>query len=149
VYFKEYHVERSVEFWDNFMKGKAEDFILLIENVLEDEPRMLREMMEKLEAKGHNLGVCLDIGHALCISDVDIIEWIRTIGKYIRHVHLHNNDGSGDRHDIFDCENCKADMQEVLDALKEYGAEDMTYTIESLNPKEAMRWLVEKGYVEE
>jgi endonuclease IV len=46
VYFKEYFVERSVNFWREFLSDKPADFTVVLENVLEDEPLMLMEIIK-------------------------------------------------------------------------------------------------------
>ena len=35
IYFKEWHIEKSAQFWNNFMRNKDENFKIYIENVLE------------------------------------------------------------------------------------------------------------------
>ncbi|NLD19459.1 MAG: TIM barrel protein [Clostridiales bacterium] len=159
VYFKSWHRDRSVEFWTEFMADKPEDFILCIENVLEDEPYMMAELMEAIEeASGKtlkralaktlpvpNIGICLDIGHANCMSEVALEEWIRTLAPYIRHFHLHNNDGKGDRHLAF--HEGQVDIAELLDLAKELCREDTTYTVESIDCEASVKWLSERGHI--
>lgn len=194
VYFKSYHEDRSVEFWNKFMSDKPKEFSLLIENVLEDEPYMMLEMMRRLEAddqehcntkkkvctaaeteeikrktgkstekkekttlkEGQNgddvkakgrFGICLDIGHAACRSQVPVEEWIKILGPYIRHAHLHNNDGTRDAHGAFDMADGKLDMDKIMEAFFTYGNPNMTYTIECIEPKTSIEWLAERGYI--
>ncbi len=49
VYFEVWFHERSVEFWRRFMENKPSDFILLIENVLEEKPSLLASVVEELD----------------------------------------------------------------------------------------------------
>jgi sugar phosphate isomerase/epimerase len=44
------------------------------------------------------LGLCLDVGHQHAFSDLGALEWVRRMGTRLFHVHLHDNDRSGDRH---------------------------------------------------
>ena len=47
---------------------------------------------------GENMGICLDTGHLNLTPDRDQAKFIRTAGKYLRALHLADNDGSGDQH---------------------------------------------------
>ena len=153
VYFKSYHEEKSVEFWTELLAGYPDDMMIMIENVLEDEPYMMRSMLEKLDAaekeRGgkHRYGICLDVGHAAVAGDVPVAEWVDVLGKYIVHTHLHNNNGEGDFHDVFDCEGGVLDMEKVLDDLISKGADDMTFTIEALEPEPCIVWMKQRGYI--
>lgn len=49
------------------MASKPADFRLYIENVLEDEPFMLTNMMKKISDP--RIGLCLDTGHANAMTD--------------------------------------------------------------------------------
>lgn len=147
VYFKSWHRDRSAEFWREFMEGKPQDFTLCIENVLEDEPYMMAELMEALEAKNANIGICLDVGHANCISNVPVSQWIETLAPYIRHFHLHNNMGSKDQHLPFDEGTLK--MDDILKQANELCREDTTYTSETINCQSSLKWLKERGYINE
>lgn len=147
VYFKSWHTERSVEFWTEFMKDKPDTFRICIENVLEDEPYMMRDMIEKIRAAGgSNIGICLDIGHANCMSDVDAAEWITVLGPYISHFHLHNNDGSGDLHQPFG--DGTMDVENLLKLAEEACGEDVTYTIEVMKCGEAVEWLKDRNWMQ-
>ena len=44
--------------------------------------------------------ICLDVGHAhaMTLPEYKVLDWIRILGPYITHFHLHNNDGTGDQH---------------------------------------------------
>lgn len=142
VYYKVWHCEKSVEFWQNYMKDKPTDFTICIENVLEDEPYMMAEIAERLGQK--NIGLCLDTGHANCMSDIPVAEWVRIMGPYITHVHLHNNDGRSDEHNRLDCGTLN--MAEILESIERWCADTTTVTIESLNGRESLRWLEKEGY---
>ena len=45
IYFKSWQAEKGALFWQAFLRDKPADFELCIENVLEDEPDMLVDMM--------------------------------------------------------------------------------------------------------
>lgn len=139
LYFKEWHHEKSVDFWRAYMADKPERFRLYIENVFEDEPLMMRRLVEAIDDS--RVRLCLDIGHAnaMMTEDYHILDWIRTLGPWIGHFHLHNNDGSSDQHASF--AEGSMDMDEVLDAIETFCREDVTMTIESHSCESSARWL--------
>jgi len=72
---------------------------LVLENVFEPEPAVnLLARQELARASGRPVGLCLDLGHALAFSDSDLEHWWRETSPYLGEVHLHDNDGSFDRH---------------------------------------------------
>lgn len=137
VYFKSWHQEQSVKFWTGFMADKPDDFQLCIENVLEDEPQMMADMLKGIDQP--NIGICLDIGHANCMSDVPVSQWIQVLSPYIKHFHLHNNDGSYDWHAPFD--EGSIDIRALLQQSRELCRPDTTYTVEVIHCGKAMEWL--------
>lgn len=149
TYFKSWHVNRSIEFWQEFMADKPLDFEIAIENVLDDEPSMLVEI-----AKGVNLpnvGLCFDAGHANIMKRInpDICmeqdQWIDAMAPYLNHLHIHNNDGTGDFHKGF--EEGTLDIERLLDGVIEKCSRDATITAEILAGKESFEWLAERGFV--
>lgn len=144
LYFKNWHIDRSVEFWKRFMSDKADDFNLCIENVLEDEPFMLKELIERLNDK--RISLCIDIGHANWSNNgkYSVAEWIKILGKDIGHFHLHNNYGSKDNHN--EIHDGQMDMIEIMETIGNYCREDITMTIESHICEESAKWL--KQYIE-
>ena len=144
VYFKGYFVERSVRFWRDFLRDKHEDFSLCIENVLEDEPGLLIDIVK--EVNDRRMGICLDIGHAnTVVSDKPVLEWIDEASPFLSHVHIHNNYREYDNHNP------------VQDGLIDYTAAmgsllserpDVSITIESLNAEKTAAWLCENGFCE-
>lgn len=142
LYFKEWHHEKSTAFWRAYMADKPEDFRLYIENVFEDEPLMMRRLIEAVDDS--RVQICLDIGHANAMmgQEYHILDWIRILGPHIGHLHLHNNDGESDRHGGF--EEGNMDMNAVMDAISAYCREDVTMTIESRSCESSARWLDER-----
>ena len=143
IYFKSWHREQSVKFWTEFMADKPADFQLCIENVLEDEPQMMADMLEDIDQP--NISICLDIGHAHCIGDVPVSQWIRVLSPYINHFHLHNNDGSYDWHAPFD--EGTMDICALLQQARELCRPDTTYTVEVIRCGKAIEWLEEQEYL--
>lgn len=145
IYFKSWHIDKGGQFWQKFMEDKPEDFTIFIENVLEDEPYMLRNMVDKIADS--RIKLCLDIGHANVTTtpDLTIIDWIKVLGKNIGHFHLHNNDGTVDSHHIFSEGNMAVDK--ILDFALDYLPEDTSFTIEARDCMPCLTWLKDKGYI--
>lgn len=70
--------------------------ILALENVYEENPRAMKEVLEMM--KGLPVHQCLDTGHVNAFSRTGLRAWLRQMGPFIRQLHLHDNDGSGDEH---------------------------------------------------
>ena len=143
VYYKIWHQERSVEFWNQYMENKPDTFQILIENVLEDEPYMMARLGEALQRT--NIALCLDIGHANCISSIPVKEWIRVMGPFTEHVHIHNNYGDHDYHNAL--ADGSMDMAAVLEDIERYCKKSATITIESLDGRNSLEWLDKEGYL--
>ncbi|MEG0829451.1 MAG: sugar phosphate isomerase/epimerase [Anaerovoracaceae bacterium] len=144
VYFKVWHHEKSVKFWREFMKDKPAGFSICIENVLEDEPEMMADIAKELNSL--QIKLCLDVGHANCMSKVPIKEWIKVMGPYLGHIHIHNNNSIYDYHAPI--QEGDLNMEEILEDIEKYAPEDVTITIESLDGASSLSWLDGSGYLE-
>ena len=145
IYFKSWQAEKGAAFWQTFMQDKPADFEIYVENVLDDEPEMLAAMMQQIDDP--RIRLCLDVGHANAAKapDLAVTAWIRVLAPYLAHFHLHNNDGSGDTHAAFD--EGSMDMQEILQTIDRCCADDVTYTIEALEPLPCLAWLKAHQYL--
>ncbi len=139
IYFKEWYVKKGAQFWEEFMHDKPADFSIYIENVLEDEPYMLLELVKNIENPAIRL--CLDIGHAnaMTSAEIPVTKWIEHLNQRIGHFHLHNNDGRSDSHGAF-CEG-SMDMKEIFGRISDFCAEDTTFTIEARDASSCLEWL--------
>lgn len=144
IYFKSYQEEKGAEFWTSFMEDKPSDFTICVENVLEDEPYTLLNMMKRINDP--RIKLCLDIGHANAARDkfIFIEEWIETLGPYIGHFHLHNNFGDGDNH--LPLMEGSMNMDSIFMAIEKNCKSDVTFTIESRDAKASLLWLKEQNY---
>jgi len=145
IYFKEWQAERGAEFWQDFMADKPEDFNIYVENVMEDEPYMMADFMAHVTDS--RIRLCLDIGHANAATskDISIETWIKVLGPYIGHFHLHNNDGTGDAHGDFEAGTM--DMVSVFNAIEKHCSPDVTFTIEARQCGKCMEWLQNHRYI--
>ena len=96
---------KTKEYRNNWVNVHKEIFLKLIkeypnidiyvENMFDLNPYLLGELMLSINNK--RIGVCLDIAHA-SISDVELKEWFRVLGNYIKHIHINDNDRIVDSH---------------------------------------------------
>lgn len=95
--FRESWVEKSLEIWAWLAEKLGEtECRLMLENVYEDGPEDIKVLFERLEK--FNVGFCLDTGHHFAFGKESLETWIKELGKYIGHIHLHDNCGDSDGH---------------------------------------------------
>lgn len=145
IYFKGWQAEKGAEFWQKFMSDKPSDFRIYVENVLEDEPYMMLDMMRQIDHPAIKL--CLDIGHANATTppELPVEKWIEVLGTHIGHFHLHNNDGTGDSHSAFD--RGSMDMNSIFSAIDDFCEDDVTLTIEARDARACLEWLHSRKYI--
>ena len=142
VYFPEWFTEQSVAFWREFLPEVPEDMVLALENVMDETPQLMTDIVRQVDDP--RLRLCLDVGHANAeLSHTPVMEWVEACGPYLRHLHLHNNAGGWDLHDPL--ERGTVPMEAVLRALAREG--HLSYTLETLQAEENVRWLLEKGFL--
>lgn len=96
LYFPVWFIQESTAFFRDFVKEIPENMTVCLENVLEDDPALLTEIIRSVDDS--RLRICLDVGHAQAYSRFSPIEWISRCGNLIDHFHVHNNDGTRDSH---------------------------------------------------
>lgn len=91
---------RSTQTWRQTLQewnGKAP---LYLENVREQEPRPLSDLLSELTE--FKVFFCFDLGHWASYGNgsqyQNLSHWIQTMGPFLRHMHLHDNDGIADQH---------------------------------------------------
>lgn len=88
---------RCFEFWQREIRRWADAGItIVLENDTEKSPDLPVRLVTEVDSPF--LGLCMDIGHQHFVSDLDAPEWVRRMGDRLLHVHLHDNDRTGDRH---------------------------------------------------
>lgn len=141
MYFDTWHIERSVDFWSEYMRNKPADFNIFIENVFDPDPAPLVEIVEKIDDP--RVKLCLDVGHANAVTlDKSVYCWIKSMGRHIGHFHLHNNDGTCDSHDPID--KGSLDMEKLLAYMDDYCDKDATVTVESRRTGDEIKWLLQR-----
>ena len=140
MYHKSWHIKKSIEFWRRLSDRLPDDMTVYVENVFDDEPETLMEIIESVSRD--NIKICLDIGHANCmtIEEYPVTEWIRIMAPYLGHFHLHNNDGTGDQHcDVFDG---LLNINSVIGMIEDCCDPEVTFTIESRDARPSAEYLL-------
>ena len=74
------------------------------------------------------------------------MDWIVPMAPWLRHVHLHNNQGDTDLHAPLGEGNIP--MRQIIDTVLQ-AAPEATFTIENQNALPSLHWLAAQGYIEE
>lgn len=144
LYFPCWFEEQSVLFWKSFVREIPEGMTICIENVLEETPQMLGNIIRQVGDE--KLRICLDTGHANAYSKASVLEWVYACGDMIGHLHVHNNDGTGDTHSPLDCGTIP--MELLFQSVEEI-CPDASVTLELTDGKSSVQWLLERGILEE
>ena len=144
VYYPEWFIPQSIEFWKSFLCDVAPDTVICLENVMEPGPDMIVSIVDAVADP--RLKLCLDTGHACTRHDpVPTEEWIAREEPFLSHVHLHNNDGVRDLHESLG--RGILDIESIIGRI-EKECRDVTYTIENMSAGESVRWLLENGLMQ-
>lgn len=142
VYYPCWYTEQSILFWREFLKDMRENRIICLENVMESDPAWMRDIVKEVDDP--RLAICLDVGHANVCSRVPISGWLETLGPWIRHFHIHNNDSRADTHSSLGQGNIP-----IEDVLRQAQGLDASFTLEVTNGAVDIEWLRQKGLLEE
>jgi sugar phosphate isomerase/epimerase len=97
VYGNELWLESSVKTWTELIAiAKDVKTIIALENVYEKNPHILRSLLDALSSD--SICFCLDTGHFNVFSYTPLNIWMQELGKYLGHLHLHDNYGKMDEH---------------------------------------------------
>ena len=88
-------IDTNVGFWSQILE-KNQDTNIYLENMFELTPDIIEQLSERL-SKYNNYGVCLDWAHASLSKTAPEI-WAKKLGRYVKHVHINDNDLISDLH---------------------------------------------------
>lgn len=86
---------KTKEFWVEILDESDYEGVVLIENIFEDDPQLLKEYIEAINMP--NIRINLDIGHVK-LNEVSLENWIAELKDYIEYIHIHSNNGKYDEH---------------------------------------------------
>jgi len=143
IYVESWFAKRSALFWRDFLRDKPPDFSLLLENVMEEGPDVLRDIIEQTDDE--RLKLCLDLGHAGGIfSKLPVAHWIEVTAPYLGHVHVHNNCHTEDTHSPPG--NGSIDMGAALTSIIELQP-NVSFTAETADLRSAVSWMTSNGFL--
>ena len=142
VYFPVWYLDQGVPFFQELLSNLPDDFELLIENVLDPTPDLLFSLIERIDDP--RARVCLDVGHAFCVSKVPLGDWLNALSPFIAHLHLHDNDSTFDAHLAPGCG--KIGYPAFFDVLEET-VPRATWTFECPDADRCIQKLVEFGKI--
>jgi len=140
-------LENSVIFWRQLM-AQAEDggTVIALENVYEREPGILRRLLETLNSD--QVCFCFDTGHFNVFARAPLEDWMAQMGRFIGHLHLHDNFGKFDEH--LPVGNATFPFDRFFAALKDLGVRP-TITLEAHAQEhlwQSLANLQEKSYLD-
>lgn len=97
-----------------------------VENVFDETPEALGMLIERIGSP--EFGFCFDTGHFNLFSSAPLERWFEALGRHIREVHLHDNDGTADSHRALG--SGTIDFARFFALLREH-AEEPVYTVEA------------------
>ena len=99
----------------------------------------VEDVCDLVDTLGPGSGVCWDFGHANLIGD-DQRECLRTIGKRLKVLHVHDNNGKHDDHAIPYSSSGTVKWEEILPVLREIGYEgNFSFEVSAARVPEALR----------
>lgn len=120
---------QAKEFWDKILNETEYKGIILIENIFEETPEMLKEYIQTINRP--NIKINLDIGHAK-LGKVKLEDWIEELKDYIEYMHIHSNDGLYDKHHRLS----KEEIDHLYNLLEKYKLNpilSLEYNVENLS----------------
>ena len=88
-------VARNEAFWRQILK-EFPNLSVFIENMFDEEPDLLAQLAERMQDE-ERFGVCFDYAHAQ-VFGYDIDDWVQQIGKFVKHMHINDNNLVADLH---------------------------------------------------
>jgi sugar phosphate isomerase/epimerase len=120
-------LENSIKTWTELIAlAKDAKTIIALENVYEKDPHILRRLFDALSSD--SICFCLDTGHFNVFSYEPLNIWLKELGKYLGHLHLHDNHGKADEH--LPVGNGTFPFAELFETLRTIGAKP-TMTLEA------------------
>ncbi len=87
--------DKNEKYWSKILSANP-DMKIYLENMFDTSPYILKELAERL-CRFENFGVCFDYAHA-ALTKVPLAQWAETLCKYVRHMHINDNDLVSDLH---------------------------------------------------
>jgi len=87
--------DANIEYWSGVLE-RHNDIHIYLENMFDTTPDIMERLSDVL-CQYVNYGICLDYAHA-ALSKTAPEVWARRLGRFVKHVHINDNDGVSDLH---------------------------------------------------
>lgn len=89
-------IDGNAEYFCSVLE-KYPELNIYMENMWDDNPFILKKLYDKI----HNprFGICFDVAHAN-LHPLSMDNWFEELGEGIRHIHINDNDGICDSHEV-------------------------------------------------
>ena len=138
-------LNENAAYWSKKLE-EFPDLQIYLENMFDADPDVLLELSHRLSTH-ENYGVCLDFSHAT-LSLVPPEIWAQKLSKYIKHIHINDNDLENDLHLAWG--DGKIDRANFYDCYQKYMS-NATILIETNsieNIKKSLQILKQDGFLE-
>lgn len=142
LFYPVWYQEQSVLFWKEFEKTIPGGMTVCLENVLEEEPGLLAQIVRQVDSP--KIRMCMDAGHVNAYSPVSVFAWLIECADVAEHFHIHNNHAQRDEHAPL--MQGTIPMQELLTAIREK-CPRATCTLELTDGESSVRWLKDHDYI--
>lgn len=88
-------LEQNAAYWSGILT-EYPDMNIYLENMFDSAPDIMAALAERL-CSNANFGICFDYAHA-ALTAVSQREWTEKLSKYVRHIHINDNDFQSDLH---------------------------------------------------
>jgi sugar phosphate isomerase/epimerase len=122
----EWYIKTSIDFWKDFESNIPDGMTVLLENFEDENPEVFIQILKGINSP--KIRCCFDIGHAYVYSPAPLDKWIRTLEKYIGHVHINDNDGKRDLHLPLGKGNIP--LANTINDILNYADEEVPFTLE-------------------
>lgn len=139
-------IKENAAYWAEVL-AKHADIRIYLENMFDATPDVLETLSEQL-CQYPNYGVCLDYAHA-CLSKTDPDIWAERLGRFVKHIHINDNDGVSDLHLAWG--DGVADRKRFYQSYETYmkGATVLIETSTFENTWKSLKKLEDEGFLEE
>ncbi len=137
-------LETNTEYWSGILKSYP-DMNIYLENMFDTTPDLMGALSERL-CSYNNYGVCLDYAHA-SLSKVAPEVWAERLGKYVKHIHINDNDLVSDLHLAWG--DGEIDRQSFYQCYDKYmhGASVLIETSTMENVKKSLEMLKQEKFI--
>lgn len=137
--------DQNEKYWSGIFE-KHPDINIYFENMFDTSPDILAELAQRL-CRFDNFGICFDYAHA-AITNVPHEVWAKALGKYVKHMHINDNDLKSDLH--LAVGDGKIDFVEFYELYEKYlnGASVLIETSSTDNQRRSLERFHSDGFIQ-